>query len=109
LSSDPKDAGGRYEVIVADNFHYMDANEHTRHGSFSTYREAVAACEQIVEDCLDHLYKEGMAVEDLYEQYTGFGEDPFITGLGKDEPMFSAWTYAKEQCVRICRGKYRGA
>jgi hypothetical protein len=39
----------------------------------------------------------------LYEQYEGFGDDPFIVPVDpNDAPVaFSAWPYAKERCTAI--------
>jgi hypothetical protein len=36
----------------------------------------------------------------LYEQYEGFGDDPFVVPVDpNDAPVaFSAWGYAKERC-----------
>jgi hypothetical protein len=44
-----------------------------------------------------------MTARALWEQYTGFGDDPFIMPVDPDDPpaAFSAWEYAKERCEAI--------
>jgi hypothetical protein len=42
-----------------------------------------------------------MSFKELYEGYTGFGEDPFIRSDDK-KCFFSAWTYAKKRCTELC-------
>jgi hypothetical protein len=41
----------------------------------------------------------GMTASELYDAYTGFGDDPFIVCVNADdEPVrFSAWEYAEER------------
>jgi len=90
-----------FEVMVDDNFHYMDEDERWRLGAFSTLEEARQACIALVEECLSDYYQAGMEAEELYSQYTMFGDDPFILGPG--EPgKFSAWNYAKVRAFEIC-------
>jgi hypothetical protein len=90
-----------YQVFVDDNYHYMDEDERYKLGDFSTFEEAVAACKAIVDEFLQQNYKEDMTADDLYENYTDFGEDPFI--VGKPVPFrFLAWNYAKERAQQIC-------
>lgn len=91
-----------YQVIIADNFHYMDEDAHYTHGTFTTLDLAVAACKKIVDEYLASAYEHGMRAEELYSSYKAFGEDPFIRC---DEPVlviFSAWDYASERCDEIC-------
>jgi hypothetical protein len=94
-----------YTVLVDDNFHYMDKSERYKCGDFATLEQAVQACEAIVDGFLKAAYKPGMAAEELYKQYVGFGEDPFIQGPGAG---FSAWTYAKQRCQALCGGAADG-
>lgn len=92
----------RYTIIVADNFHYQDESESYTSGTFDSYEDAVQACRGIVDHCLADHYTLGMTDEQLYRQYTMFGEDPFILPAGPG-PRFSAWDYAKGRAVQICR------
>ena len=92
---------GTFKVVVADNFHYMDSDEHYEHGSYDTLEAAIAAARGIVDACLASAYKPGMTAEQLYQQYVSFGDDPFIRGAEERVP-FSAWTYAKARCDEIC-------
>jgi len=90
-----------YEVFVDDNYHYMDEGERYKHGEFATFEEALNACRAIVNEYLQTSYEEGMTAGQLYQVYTGFGEDPFI--VGEPAPFhFSAWDYARERCSQIC-------
>lgn len=93
-----------YQVFVDDNFHHMDEEERYKHGDFQTFEEALTACRSIVDEYLQSNYKEGITADELYQNYTMFGEDPFI--LGENIPFhFSAWDYAKEKCSEICEMK----
>jgi hypothetical protein len=42
-----------YKVMIDDNYHYQDENERVTHGLFGTADEAVAACQQTVDECLE--------------------------------------------------------
>ena len=76
----------KYEVFVDDNFHFLDESERYRLGAFETCEEAVAVCKKIVDEFLEKGYKKGMSFKELYEGYTGFGEDPFI--ISDDKACF---------------------
>jgi hypothetical protein len=89
-----------YTVFIDDNYHYMDESERITHGEFETLEAANKACKKIVNDCLAYSYTPGMTAEKLYESYTFFGEDPWISG-GEGVP-FSSWTYARQRCNEIC-------
>jgi len=109
LKSYEQERGGKkkYTVFVDDNFHHMDESERYRDGEFDDYEEALAACKKIVDDFLLENYKAGVTDPDeLYKKYTTYGEDPFIIPSDKNNP-FSAWKYAKERSVEICRQKKR--
>ena len=67
-----------YKVLIDDNFHFMDESGRITHGVFATADEAVAACKKIVDDCLVPMLGPGMTARALYEQYMGFGDDPFV-------------------------------
>ena len=93
-----------YTVYVDDNFHYQDEDERYKLGDFETLEAAVTACKGIVDDFLKANYKPGMSAVELHRHYTGFGEDPFITGATGPSP-FSAWEYARERCEAITRSQ----
>jgi hypothetical protein len=66
------------------------------------------ACRTLVDQWLAENHKPGMTGLELYSLYTSFGEDPFILGgEGGGEPIFSAWTYAKECAETLCQ-RYAG-
>lgn len=91
----------KYTVYVDDNFHYMDESERYKLGEFDDCAAAIAACKQIVDECLLHNCGNG---EDLYVTYLMFGEDPFIR---TDDPncKFSARDYARERVRVLAEGK----
>jgi len=91
----------KYTLYVDDNFHYMDAAERYNAGEFESLEEAMIKAKQIVDEFLSEQYQEGMTAEELYHQYTSFGEDPFIVG-GPPASGFSAWDYARKRCQEIC-------
>jgi hypothetical protein len=67
----------RYKVLIDDNFHFMNEDYRVTSGVFDTVDEAVAACKLIVDECLEPMLQPGMTARALYEQYEGFGDDPF--------------------------------
>jgi hypothetical protein len=89
-----------FEVIVAENAHYMDEREYWTAGSFDTFEEAVAAAKRIVDTSLDEAFKAGGSAKEFYDHYLHWGCDPFIKGIGGGQGggKFSAWDYAKERC-----------
>jgi hypothetical protein len=89
----------RYKVIVDDNFDYMDLDKRYERGVFLTAAEAISACKRIVDSNLTDFMQPGMTASELYNAYTGFGDDPFIVCVNAgDEPVrFSAWEYAEER------------
>lgn len=98
-----------FEVMVDDNFHYMDESERYSAGKFATYEEALNLAKSIVDESLSSGYKRGISAGKLYELYTMFGEDPFIVdnepNSSNSYPRFSAWEYAKERAQDICGDK----
>jgi hypothetical protein len=100
--------GGRFVVVVADNFHYMDEDENHEHARFETLDAAIAASKVIVDEYLLAQHKTGMTAEELFRSFASFGDDPYIRDLGPSpQPrgvIFSAWDYAKERCAELCGG-----
>ena len=89
-----------YAVFVDDNFRYQDEDARYKLGDFETYAEAVAACKGLVDEYIEENWSADQSAMERYNQYTGFGPDPFIL---TDDPVagsssFSAWNYAKCQC-----------
>jgi len=98
-SSDP---ARPFTVVIADNFHYMDEGESYEHGKFETLEGAIAAAKSIVDGFLASALKPGMTADELYSQYTSFGDDPYITSSNEPGVPFSAWSYAKTRCLEMC-------
>jgi hypothetical protein len=96
--------------MVDDNFHYMDKEERWEYGTFATVEEALRACRQLVDDWLLHNHRPGMTADELYRQYTGFGDDPFIVAPHAPDAgvLFSAWDYARQRVQALCGGQLSG-
>lgn len=92
-----------YEVLIDDNFHFMDESYRIKRGMFSTLAAAVDACKRIVNESLESAFEAGMSASYLFQQYQNFGEDPFIIPRGTREEIsavtveFSAWDYAEQR------------
>jgi hypothetical protein len=97
----------RYRVMIDDNFHYQELDMRREHGNYDSLDEAISVCRKIVDQSLREEYKSGMSADDLYSQYTSFGNDPFIVVIdgATDGANFSAWNFAKERCRLICDKK----
>ncbi len=91
-----------FRVWVDDNYHYMDQEARYRLGDYQTLEAAIAAAQAIVDDFLISSHEPGMAADELYGLYTGFGEDPFIVAEGHSGVLFSAWDYARQRCQELC-------
>ncbi len=95
----------KFEVLVDDNFHFMQEDERYSAGRFDTYQEAVAKAKSIVDRCLESYYEEGMTAEKLCRCYKGYGEDPFIVGdLDQDvmdETMARALAIIEQMGARL--------
>ena len=99
----------RYNVIVADNFHYMDPSHHWKQGSYETCEQAIAVCRCIVERSIAASYKPGISADALFKNYVSFGDDPFVVSTDYSElPVnFSAREYAAERCRAMCADRLR--
>ncbi len=91
-----------FRVLVDDNFHYMDEAARTTLGDFETLEAAIAAAQALVDQFLIAARQPGMTADELYRQYTSFGEDPFIVADGRSGVAFSAWDYARARCAALC-------
>ena len=94
-----------WQVLVDDNFHYMDESQRYVKGEYPTYAEALDVCKEIVDRCLRDEYVPGMSASALYFRYTMFGDDPFIVDRSESPGAsghFSAWDYAKVRCGELC-------
>jgi hypothetical protein len=91
----------RYVVYVDDNFHYMDESERYKLGEFDDCQSAMVACRKIVDEFLNTCDPK-IGADEMFEAYTGFGEDPWIS---TDDPLckFSAWDCARERCSELAQ------
>ena len=97
-------AASTYEVLVDDNYHYMDENERHSAGVFQTYGEALEHAKRIVDESLRHLLEPGKDIADLIASYLMFGEDPWISPTPDGTERFSARDYARERALEILTG-----
>jgi len=88
----------KFEIHVDDNFHYMVERYRQKEGEYDTLDQALAKCKKIVNQSLVLNYREGMTGNQLWDCYKAYGVDPFI--FGTSDVPFSAWTYAKEICLK---------
>jgi len=89
-----------YVVYVDDNFHYMDESERYKDGEFDTKEQAIARCQEIVDEFFEPHTNDRLSFDELWNGYTMFGDDPFI--VTKDKTcVFSAWDYAKQKCREL--------
>jgi len=93
-----------FRVLADDNFHFMDEDERTCLGEFSTYEEALAVAQRAVEAFFEG--KGEKQADEIYDDYISFGDDPFIVPFGgaeRPDTPFSAWDYAKGYAERIAQ------
>ena len=92
----------RYKVYVDENSHYKDNSHRYLKGNFVNCQAAVNICKQIVDDFLTNAYDENKTEDQLWNEYSSWGEDPFIIVTdGEDNCSFSAWDYAKNRIREI--------
>jgi hypothetical protein len=92
-----------YQVMVDDNFHYMEENERWEYGTFATAEEAIAACRRLVDESLVGEYRPGMTATQLYDRYTSFGDEPFIVApAGSAKVDWSARDHARSRVEALC-------
>lgn len=89
----------KYQIVIDDNFHFMDESESYHSGEFDTYEEAEAECKRILDEFLIDAVRPGDTAEQLESTYVMYGETPHIHGekLGN----FSATDYVKKRCKEI--------
>jgi len=91
-----------FKVYVDNNAHGPDNSERYLKGNYNDRLTAIHVCKQIVDDFLENAYMGGKTESQLWQEYTQWGEDPFIVGEDdKNNCSFSAWDYAKERIKEI--------
>jgi hypothetical protein len=96
--------GSPYEVLVDDNFHYMDEDERYSAGKFATYGEALEQAKRIVDRSLSELFEPGKSAADLMASYVMFGDDPWIAPTPAGAERFSARDYARQRAPDMVGG-----
>lgn len=89
-----------YKVVICDNFHFGDEDSCYTVAEYTTAGEAISHCQAIIDRYLDSAYKPGMTAAALWSSWSGFGEDPWISGPAD----FSAVGYTKARCAVLCGG-----
>lgn len=91
-----------YKVYVDENSHYKDSSHRYLKGDYVDCQVAVNVCKQIIDDFLTDAYDGSKTEDQLWNEYSSWGEDPFIiVAEGEDNCSFSAWDYAKNQIRKI--------
>ena len=92
----------RFKVYVDENSHYQDESERYLKGKYKDCETAVRVCKQIVDDFLAKAYSEEKTKDQLWSEYTQWGDDPFIVVPEEENDCsFSAWDYSKERIKEI--------
>ena len=81
------------KLFVQDQNEYGNPTAAREVGVFATRAEALAAAQNRVDAGLKELFVTGIRADDLFRQWSLFGEDLFL--VPDEEPLFSAFTYAK--------------
>lgn len=89
-------------LVVQDFSNYGESDASREVGSFATPAEALAAAQARVEACLKEFFTPNISAEDLFQQWSLFGEDVFLIP-DEGEPPFSAMAYAKERSHAMIR------
>jgi hypothetical protein len=76
-----------WRVLIIDNFHMHDADEHYEIGGFPSLEAAREYCRRFNHASLEHCRKPSMSAEDLVKQWLSFGEAASV--IGDPEPMAS--------------------
>lgn len=96
MMSDSDEIQPGYCVLIDDNFHYMDEDRRSHLAVYPSYEDALERAKGITRKSV--LRNKGATPEETYDNYTDFGDDPFIQAIGgAPEPIerYSAWTAAK--------------
>ena len=92
-----------YEVLVDDNYHFMDPDERYSAGRFETAEAALAECRKMVDSYLAGIMAPRATPAGLVQFYQLFGDDPFIVARdGAPDVKFSAWDYAEQRAREMC-------
>jgi hypothetical protein len=89
-----------YIIHVDDNFHYINKDARYTHREYETLEATLKAAKEIVGSYLSSADTPGISAEDLYQNYTSLGDDPF--SVGPEDAKFSARDYATAQCEVMC-------
>ena len=92
-----------FQVLIDDNFHYMDADERVTGPQFETYAQARDWVREFMDCQLEELYEPGMDPSSLITRYKMFGEDPWISPTPDGVDRWSAWDYAAQRAEAVCR------
>jgi hypothetical protein len=68
----------RYQVLVDDNFHYMDVEKRWDKGTYATLEEALRVCRAMVQRSVEEQFEQapGATAEKLFNRYRASGMIP---------------------------------
>jgi len=90
----------RFEVVMLDNFHFMDEGEDYVAKRFDTYDEAVSYSKGIIDSEFLNMVKPDDTAETLLRKWSGFSETPFVRGpKPATADDFRATEYVKSRVV----------
>jgi hypothetical protein len=96
--------GPFYDIIVWDNFHYMNKDETYTIREYFSAEDVLKKCKAIVDSHLENSAKQQGTADEIYRAYTMFGEDPqIIARNGAPGVEFSGWNYAKARAQDYVR------
>ena len=91
-----------FKVYMDDNSHYKNEKGRYLKGTYKDCETALKVCREIVDEFLTKAYSKDKTENQLWHEYSNWGEDPFIIATeGDHDCSFSAWDYAKERIKHV--------
>jgi hypothetical protein len=93
-----------YKIVIHDLFHFMDEDEEYELAErYDTAATAIAEAKRRLDRELLHMHRPGMTGQELYEQWSAFGEMPLIlrTDHAQLQVAFSSFSYVRERAVTL--------
>ena len=94
----------KFQVIVEDNYHYMEDDDRRVVGTFDTYEKALAAARKIVTNSVKHCAEDKRDAGEIHACYVMFGEDAWILPTPEGVESFSGRTFAQSVAEGLADG-----
>jgi hypothetical protein len=94
----------KFQVLVDDNFHYMDEGERSLAGAFDRYDAALAKAKAIVRMSVEECAVGKESADEIIACYKMFGDDPWIHPTPEGVERFSAWDFAEVLARELVEG-----